>query len=81
MVLPHRPSSRTSIAQLEQVGHDIGNQLMVISGQAQLLERRIARMPTLPDDERARVLADLAHLARAVRTLAAQLDTYREAAT
>lgn len=79
MALPHHPPSPAPLDQFEQLCHDMGNALMIISGRAHLLERRIARTHALPEHERARLIADLEHIARATHAMVNLLAAYREA--
>jgi nitrogen-specific signal transduction histidine kinase len=72
---------RMVLEQFEHLCHQVSNPLMVISGQAYLLDRAIRRLPHLPEHECTQLTADLAHISNAVRSMAADMDAYREKLT
>jgi nitrogen-specific signal transduction histidine kinase len=68
----------TVLEQFEHLCHQVSNPLMIISGHAYLLDLAIRRLPHLPEQECAELIADLAQITRSVRSMAAQLDAFRE---
>lgn len=67
------------LSTFEQFCHEFGNPLMIISGQAFLVHRRVERLPHLPGDERAALLSGLAEMAQMVTIMAVQLECYHAA--
>jgi K+-sensing histidine kinase KdpD len=61
-------------APLDQLRHDLKTPLTTIHGRAQLLGRAIRHSPSLPDDERARMLAAVAAIETAVRAMVPLID-------
>ena len=68
-----------TLERFEQLCHDVSNPLMVIWGQAYLLERRVGSLQELPPAECARIVAELAHIAQSVEHMARVLERYRGA--
>jgi K+-sensing histidine kinase KdpD len=67
-------------APLDQLRHDLKTPLTTIHGRAQLLDRAIRRSPSLPEDERARMLAAVVAIEAAVRAMVPLIDSLGEAA-
>jgi K+-sensing histidine kinase KdpD len=66
-------------APLDQLRHDLKTPLTTIHGRAQLLDRAIRRSPSLPEDERARMLATIIVIEAAVRAMVPLIDSLGEA--
>jgi K+-sensing histidine kinase KdpD len=66
-------------APLDQLRHDLKTPLTTIHGRAQLLGRAIRRSPSLPEDERARMLAAVAAIETAVRAMVPLIDSLGDA--
>ena len=62
-------------APLDQLRHDLKTPLTTIHGRAQLLGRAIRRSPSLTDDERARMLAEVVAIETAVRAMVPLIDS------
>ena len=58
----------------DQLRHDLKTPLTTISGHAQLLRRVVRRAPSLPDDERVRMLEGLALIEATVRAMVTTID-------
>jgi signal transduction histidine kinase len=58
----------------DQLRHDLLSPLTTISARNQLLARDIRRAPSLPEEERTRMLASLTAIETAVQTLCAVID-------
>jgi hypothetical protein len=58
----------------DQWRHDLKTALTTISGRAQLLARAIRRSPSLTEQERDKMLQDLATIEAAVRVMVARID-------
>ncbi len=68
-------------APLDQLRHDLKTPLTTIHGRAQLLDRAIRRSPSLPEDERARMLAAIVAIEAAVRAMVPLIDSMGDAGT
>jgi K+-sensing histidine kinase KdpD len=68
-------------APLDQLRHDLKTPLTTIHGRAQLLDRALRRSPSLPEDERARMLAAIVAIEAAVRVMVALIDSMGAAGT
>jgi K+-sensing histidine kinase KdpD len=66
-------------APLDQLRHDLKTPLTTIHGLAQLLGRAIRRSPSLTDDERARMLAEVVAIETAVRAMVPLIDSMGDA--
>ncbi len=66
-------------APLDQLRHDLKTPLTTIHGPAQLLDRAIRRSPSLPEDQRARMLAAVVAIESAVREMVPLIDRMGEA--
>jgi K+-sensing histidine kinase KdpD len=66
-------------APLDQLRHDLKTPLTTINGRAQLLDRAIRRSPSLPEDERARMLATVLAIEAAVRAMVPLIDSVSDA--
>ena len=65
----------------DQLRHDLKSPLTTIHGHAQLLARDIRRSPSLPEDERARMLAAVVAIEAAVRAMVPLIDSLGDAGT
>ena len=63
----------------DQLRHDLKSPLTAIHGHAQLLARAIRRSPSLPEDERARMLAAVVAIEAAVRAMVPLIDRMSDA--
>jgi K+-sensing histidine kinase KdpD len=79
MSAPHDGSDGINSAPLDQLRHDLKTPLTTIHGRAQLLERAIRRSPSLPEDERARMLAAVVTIEAAVRAMVPLIDSIGKA--
>ena len=68
-------------APLEQLRHDLKTPLTTIHGRAQLLDRAIRRSTSLPEDERARLLAAVMAIEDAVRAIVPLIDSMGDTGT
>jgi K+-sensing histidine kinase KdpD len=59
---------------LDQLRHDLKTPLAIIHGRAQLLARAVQRSKSLPEEERAKMLAGLTSIEVTVRAMAARID-------
>ena len=66
---------------VDQLRHDLKSPLTTIHGRAQLLARAIRRSPSLPEDERARMLAAVVMIEAAVRAMVPLIDRMGDAGT
>jgi signal transduction histidine kinase len=66
---------------LDQLRHDLKTPLTTIHGRAQLLDRALRRSPSLPEDERARMLAAVVAIEAAVRGMVPLIDSMGDAGT
>jgi signal transduction histidine kinase len=66
-------------APLDQLRHDLKTPLTTIHGRAQLLDRAIRRSHSLPEDERARMLAAIVAIEAAVRVMVSLIDSMGDA--
>ena len=73
------PSDGINSAPLDQLRHDLKTPLTTIHGRAQLLARAIRRSPSLPEDERARMLAAVVTIEAAVRAMVPLIDSIGKA--
>jgi K+-sensing histidine kinase KdpD len=62
-------------APLDQLRHDLKTPLTTFHGRAQLLDRAIRRSPSLPEDERARMLTAVVPIETAVRVVVRLIDS------
>jgi signal transduction histidine kinase len=74
-------SDGINYAPLDQLRHDLKTPLTTIHGRAQLLDRALRRSPSLPEDERARMLAAVVAIEAAVRVMVALIDSMSDAGT
>ena len=72
-------SHGNNYAPLDQLRHDLKTLLTTIHARAQLLGRGIRRSPSLPEDERARMLAAVMAIEAAVRAMVPLIDSMGEA--
>jgi K+-sensing histidine kinase KdpD len=72
-------SDGINYAPLDQLRHDLKTPLTTIHGRAQLLDRALRRSPSLPEDERARMLAAVVAIEAAVRAMVALIDSMDDA--
>jgi signal transduction histidine kinase len=79
MSAPHDASDGITDAPLDQLRHDLKTPLTTIHGRAQLLDRAIRRSPSLPEDERARMLAAVVAIEAAVRSMVPLIDSMGDA--
>ena len=79
MSAAHDGSDGINSAPLDQLRHDLKTPLTTIHGRAQLLERAIRRSPSLPEDERARMLAAVVAIEAAVRAMVPLIDSIGKA--
>ena len=79
MSAAHDGSDGINSAPLDQLRHDLKTPLTTIHGRAQLLERAIRRSPSLPEDERARMLAAVVTIEAAVRVMVPLIDSIGKA--
>ena len=75
----HDASEGIKSAPLDQLCHDLKTPLTTIHSRAQLLERAIRRSPSLPEDERARMLAAVVTIEAAVRAMVPLIDSIGKA--
>jgi signal transduction histidine kinase len=66
-------------APLDQLRHHLKTPLTTIHGLAQLLRRATRRSPSLPEDERARMLAAVVAIETAVRAMVPLIDSMGDA--
>ena len=59
---------------LDQLRHDLKTPLTAISGRTQLMKRGVRRSLSLPDEERTRMLEELAVIEAAVREMVTLID-------
>jgi signal transduction histidine kinase len=79
MSAAHDGSDGIHSAPLDQLRHELKTPLTTIHGRAQLLERAIRRSPSLPEDERARMLAAVVTIEAAVRAMVPLIDSIGKA--
>jgi signal transduction histidine kinase len=68
------PDVHPPLNRFDQLRHDLKTPLTTISGHAQLLHRVVRHSPSLPDDERARMLEGLARIETTVRAMVTMID-------
>jgi K+-sensing histidine kinase KdpD len=59
---------------LDRLRHDLRSPLTTIHGRAYLLARAVRRAPSLPEDERARLLTGVAAIETAVATMVVVIE-------
>ena len=59
---------------LDRLRHDLRSPLTTIRGRAYLLAQAVRRAPSLPEDERARLLTGVAAIETAVATMVAVIE-------
>jgi hypothetical protein len=75
------PPEKTFMANFEQLCHDISNPLMVVSGNAHLLERHIQRLEGISGAERDHLMAELADVKKHVQAAVSLMDHERRRVT
>jgi maltooligosyltrehalose trehalohydrolase len=71
------PPENTLLANFEQLCHDISNPLMVVSGNAHLLERQIQRITGISETERDYLMTELSDMKKHVQAAVSLMDHER----
>lgn len=71
------PPYDTDLEAFEQLCHEVSNPLMVVSGQAHLLERYVLRLTNVSDVERHLLLVELGSIKGSVQAAVLLMDRER----